>query len=117
VKLPFGGAGSALLVCEAYRFANPPTGDNLMNPEVSSTEATAPNDQRTSYAVAARQTWRDSHWLAACEFALIAAVFYADARAPLPVSKVSYLFLIEWASLLMRRPLLSACWVVRLWNR
>jgi membrane protease YdiL (CAAX protease family) len=46
--------------------------------------------------------WRDSRLLVAVELAIIAALFAADIRHHIYVSKTPYLFLLGWASLRLR---------------
>src|SRR5271157_5717729 len=48
------------------------------------------------------RSWRDSKLLAACEFAVVAAVFMADVRHHIFFSKTPYLFLLAWTSLRLR---------------
>jgi hypothetical protein len=48
------------------------------------------------------QRLRNSAWLAVAEFAIVAALFYADAHHHIYVSKTPYLFLLGWASLRLR---------------
>ncbi|MGP8091970.1 MAG: CPBP family intramembrane glutamic endopeptidase [Candidatus Sulfotelmatobacter sp.] len=48
------------------------------------------------------QRWRDSRWLVAAEFAVVAALFVADIYHHLYISKTPYLFLLGWASLRLR---------------
>ena len=45
---------------------------------------------------------RDSIWLAAAEFAIVAALFVADIYHHIYISKTPYLFLLGWASLRLR---------------
>lgn len=47
-------------------------------------------------------SWRESPWLAAAEFAVVAAIFLADIRHHIYVSKTPYLFLLGWLSLRLR---------------
>jgi CAAX protease family protein len=47
-------------------------------------------------------SWRDSKLLAACEFAIVAAIFVADLRHHIFFSKTPYLFLLGWISLRLR---------------
>ncbi len=47
-------------------------------------------------------SWRDSSWLAGAEFAVVAALFVADVRHHIYVSKTPYLFLLGWLSLRLR---------------
>jgi len=49
-----------------------------------------------------REHLRDSRWLFAAEFALIAAVFVADAHQHILISKTPYLLALAWTSLLLR---------------
>lgn len=51
---------------------------------------------------AERTTWRHSRWLALAEFALVALVFWADARHLIPLSKTPFLLLLGWGSLRLR---------------
>lgn len=46
--------------------------------------------------------WQENRWLPAFEAAIIAAIFYADARHHLPFSKVPFLFILGWISLRLR---------------
>lgn len=48
------------------------------------------------------QYLRDSIWLALAEFAIVAALFWADVHHHIYVSKTPYLFLLGWASLRLR---------------
>src|SRR5271157_2825584 len=48
------------------------------------------------------RSWRDSKLLAACEFAVVAALFMADMRHHIFFSKTPYLFLLAWTSLRLR---------------
>jgi membrane protease YdiL (CAAX protease family) len=52
--------------------------------------------------VSARTGWRDSLWLSLAEFAIVAALFYADLHHHIYVSKTPYLFLLGWVSLRLR---------------
>lgn len=49
-----------------------------------------------------RQRLRNSVWLAVAEFAIVAALFWADVHHHIYVSKTPYLFLLGWASLRLR---------------
>jgi uncharacterized protein len=48
------------------------------------------------------RSWRESNLLAACEFAVVAALFVADMRHHIFFSKVPYLFVLAWVSLRLR---------------
>ena len=48
------------------------------------------------------KTLRESIWLALFEFAIVAAIFVADFRGHIYLSKTPYLFLLGWASLRLR---------------
>jgi membrane protease YdiL (CAAX protease family) len=50
----------------------------------------------------ARPARQQSRLLAACEFAVVAAIFVADVRHHIFFSKVPYLFLLAWVSLRLR---------------
>ena len=47
-------------------------------------------------------SWRESKLLAACEFAIVAAIFVADMRHHIFFSKVPYLFVLAWVSVRLR---------------
>jgi len=49
-----------------------------------------------------QQHLRESMWLAAAEFAIVAALFVADIYHHIYISKTPYLFLLGWASLRLR---------------
>jgi membrane protease YdiL (CAAX protease family) len=49
-----------------------------------------------------QQRTRNSLWLALAEFAIVAALFYADVHHHIYLSKTPYLFLLGWASLRLR---------------
>jgi hypothetical protein len=49
-----------------------------------------------------QQRARNSLWLALAEFAIVAALFYADVHHHIYLSKTPYLFLLGWASLRLR---------------
>ena len=49
-----------------------------------------------------RHSWRDSKLLAIVEFAIVAAIFAADVRGHIFVSKTLYLFVLAWISLRVR---------------
>src|SRR6266852_2281528 len=49
------------------------------------------------------KSWRDSKWLAAVEFLLVALIFYADYRRLIPFSKTPELLLLGWISLRVRK--------------
>lgn len=47
--------------------------------------------------------WRASKWLAFCEFAVVALIFFLDSRHLIPISKTPFLLLLAWISLRVRR--------------
>lgn len=47
-------------------------------------------------------SWRGSNLLAACEFAIVAAIFVADVRHHIFFNKTPYLFVLAWISLRLR---------------
>jgi len=47
-------------------------------------------------------SWRGSRLLAACEFAIVAALFVADVHHHIFISKTLYLFVLAWVSLRLR---------------
>ncbi|HWZ83667.1 MAG TPA: CPBP family intramembrane glutamic endopeptidase [Terriglobales bacterium] len=53
-------------------------------------------------ATESAKTWRNSKWLAALEFLLVAFIFYADYRHWIPFSKTPELVLLGWMSLRLR---------------
>ncbi|MGA2855940.1 MAG: CPBP family intramembrane glutamic endopeptidase [Candidatus Sulfotelmatobacter sp.] len=52
--------------------------------------------------VSLHQRLRDSRWLVAAEFAIVAGLFYADVHHHIYASKTPYLFLLGWVSLRLR---------------
>jgi membrane protease YdiL (CAAX protease family) len=52
--------------------------------------------------LAPSRSWRDSRLLAACEFAVVVALFMADIRHHIFFSKTPYLFVLAWGSLRLR---------------
>jgi hypothetical protein len=52
--------------------------------------------------ISLHQRFRDSRWLVAAEFAIVAGLFYADVHHHIYISKTPYLFLLGWASLRLR---------------
>jgi len=46
--------------------------------------------------------WRQSHWLAFAEFALVGLVFFLDSRHLIPLSKTPFLLALAWTSLRVR---------------
>jgi hypothetical protein len=68
----------------------------------SETVAAIRQDSRPTEASSARRTWRDSKWLAAGEFLLVALIFYADHRGLIFFSKTPELLLLGWISLRLR---------------
>jgi membrane protease YdiL (CAAX protease family) len=63
--------------------------------------ATAEKD--ISEAVHSTPGWRESRWLAFCEFAVVALIFFLDSRHHIPLSKTPFLLLLAWISLWVRR--------------
>jgi CAAX protease family protein len=55
-----------------------------------------------SHALASTRSWQRSRLLAACEFAVVAALFVADMRHHVFFSKTPYLFVLAWVSLRLR---------------
>jgi CAAX protease family protein len=53
-------------------------------------------------ATAPTRYWRERRLLAACEFAVVAALFVADMRHHIFFSKIPYLFVLAWVSLRLR---------------
>ena len=49
-----------------------------------------------------RHSWRDSKLLAIVEFAIVAAIFFADMRGHIFISKMLYLLVLAWISLRLR---------------
>jgi uncharacterized protein len=49
-----------------------------------------------------RSGWRESGWLAAVEFCIVAAVFVADVYGFIPLSKTIFLLMLGWLSLRLR---------------
>lgn len=56
------------------------------------------SDQRGDAA-----NWRQSKWLALAELGIVAAIFWADGRHLIPLSKTPVLLLLGWLSLWLRR--------------
>jgi membrane protease YdiL (CAAX protease family) len=48
-------------------------------------------------------SWRESKWLAFCEFAIVGLIFFLDSRHVIPLSKTPFLLLLAWVSLRVRR--------------
>jgi uncharacterized protein len=65
-------------------------------------ESTIGNDTRQIEAAPSHRTWRNSKWLALVEFMVVGAIFYADHRKLIPVSKTPELLLLGWISLRVR---------------
>lgn len=55
-----------------------------------------------SRIMAANTGWRESRWLVAVEFCIVAAVFVADVYRLIPLSKTPFLFALGWISLRLR---------------
>src|SRR5580704_14329317 len=47
-------------------------------------------------------SWRESWWLAFCEFAIVGLTFFLDRRHLIPVSKTPFLLLLAWVSMRLR---------------
>ena len=47
-------------------------------------------------------SWRESKWLAFCEFAIVGLIFFLDWRHLIPISKTPFLLLLAWVSMRLR---------------
>jgi uncharacterized protein len=53
-------------------------------------------------AVRRAPSWRESWWLAFCEFAIVGLIFFLDRRHLIPISKTPFLLLLAWVSMRLR---------------
>jgi hypothetical protein len=60
-------------------------------------------EKDTPAVVHSAQGWRESKWLAICEFAVVALIFFLDSRHLIPISKTPFLLVLAWVSLRVRR--------------
>ena len=60
-------------------------------------------EKDTAEVVHSAPSSRESKWLAFCEFAVVALVFFLDSRHLIPISKTPFLLVLAWVSLRVRR--------------